>query len=138
MEMAHAVVINKADGENVKAAKRAKAEYQNALHLFPVDPSGWIPQVKLCSSLHNEGVVEIWTMIQEHAEKMALNGFLEKNRQEQQLNWFKENLQELLANAFYADDNVQHDLPTIRQKVANGELPALNAAHLLIEKFFKS
>lgn len=138
MEMAHAVVINKADGENVKAAKRAKVEYQNALHLFPADPSGWYPQVKVCSSLKNDGIEEIWKMITEHADQMTASGFLKKNRQQQQLSWFKENLQELLTNQFYANHDVQSQLPNIQKQVESGELPALNAAHLLIEKFYKN
>lgn len=138
MEMAHAVVINKADGDNVKPAKRAKAEYQNALHLFPLDESGWNPQVKLCSSLQSEGIAAIWEMILEHNGKMTTNGFLEKNRQRQQLSWFKENMQELLAGRFYSSSAVQVALPEVQEKVASGELPALNAARLLIEKFFDS
>ena len=137
MEMAHAVVINKADGDNVKSAKRAKAEYQNALHLFPADSSGWIPQVKLCSSLQHEGITEIWEMIQTHAEQMHSNGFLNQNRQQQQLSWFEENLQELLGNQFFSHEAIKNKLPGIQQKVAAGELPALNAAHLLIDTFFK-
>ena len=136
MEMAHAVVINKADGENVKAAKRAKVEYQNALHLFPADASGWYPQVKTCSSLQSQGIAEIWAMILQHAEQMKANGYLVKNRQQQQLSWFKENLQELLANQFYSNEAIQEALPAIQKQVASGDLPALNAAHQLIEKFF--
>jgi len=137
MEMADAVVINKADGDNMKAAKRAKVEYQNALHLFPADPSGWYPQVKVCSSLKNEGIEEIWQMIKDHANQMSTNGFLNKNRQQQQLSWFKENLQELLAHQFYAHPEIKSALPEIQRQVESGELPALNAAHLLIDKFFE-
>lgn len=138
MEMAHAVVINKADGDNVKAAKRAKIEYQNALHLFPADESGWYPQVKVCSSLKNDGIDAVWKLIIEHKEQMTANGYLAKNRQEQQLSWFQENLQELLANQFFSSAGIKEQLPDIKAKVASGELPALNAAHLLIEQFFKS
>jgi len=136
MEMAHAVVINKADGDNVKAAKRAKIEYQNALHLFPLDESNWNPQVKLCSALKYEGIDAIWQMILEHKEQMTGNGFRAKNRQQQQINWFTENLQELLANHFYANKEISRNLPEIKEQVASGELPAFNAAHQLIEKFF--
>ena len=53
MEMADAIVINKADGNNIQKAKRAQAEFANALHLFPPSPSGWTPLVKTCSSLYN-------------------------------------------------------------------------------------
>lgn len=138
MEMAHAVVINKADGDNVKAAKRAKIEYQTALHLFPADESGWFPQVKVCSSLNNDGIDVVWEMILKHKDQMTVSGYLAKNRQSQQLSWFHENLQELLANQFFSSVGVKKQLTDIKAKVASGELPALNAAHLLIDKFFKS
>lgn len=137
MEMAHAVVINKADGENMKPAKRAKIEYQNALHLFPADASGWYPQVKVCSALKNDGIDKVWQMMLKHNEQMTASGYLAKNRQAQQLSWFQENLQNLLADQFYSAESVKKQLPEIKAKVASGELPALHAAHLLIEQFFE-
>ena len=56
MEMADAIVINKADGENIKAAKLAKSEFNRALHLYPPKESGWIPKTLLCSAIKNEGM----------------------------------------------------------------------------------
>lgn len=135
MEMADAVVINKADGENQKAAKRAKAEYQNALHLFPVDESGWLPQVKTCSALESNGLEEVWEMLAKHNGSMKANGFLEANRKRQQVNWFKENVHELLGQAFYRNKAIEEELPDILKQVESGELPAMNAAYNLIQKF---
>ena len=63
MEMADALVINKADGDNIKKSERAKREYLNALHLFPATESGWIPTVNTCSSLNNKGIEDIWNII---------------------------------------------------------------------------
>ena len=135
MEMADAVVINKADGENQMAAKRAKVEYQSALHLFPMDTSGWLPQVKTCSALQNQGLDEIWEMLNEHHEAMRANGFLEENRKRQQVNWFKENVNEMLGHAFYQNQKIAQALPGILEQVESGELPAMNAAYNLIQKF---
>lgn len=135
MEMADAVVINKADGENQMAAKRAKAEYQSALHLFPMDESGWLPQVKTCSALKNEGLDEIWEMLSAHDSAMRTNGFLEKNRKLQQVDWFKASVHEMLEHAFYQDEKIAQALPVILQQVERGELPAMNAAYNLIQKF---
>lgn len=135
MEMADAVVINKADGENQMAAKRAKAEYQNALHLFPMGESGWLPQVKTCSALKNEGLDEIWEMLSEHHLAMRTNGFLQANRKLQQVDWFKANVHEMLEQAFYKDYKIAEALPGILQQVESGELPAMNAAYNLIQEF---
>ncbi len=133
MEMADAVVINKADGENLKAAKRAKAEYQSALHLFPEANSGWIPQVKTCSAQEGTGLEEIWDMIQQYANRVQGNDFFEKNRQKQQLNWMREHVNALLINNFYEAEQVKEILPKIIEQVESGELPALNAAVQLID-----
>ncbi|MBO3699010.1 methylmalonyl Co-A mutase-associated GTPase MeaB [Roseivirga sp. E12] len=135
MEMADAVVINKADGENQKAANRAKAEYQSALHLFPIDESGWLPQVKTCSALENIGLDEIWEMIVKHQISMQTNGFWTENRKRQQVDWFKESVNEMLGQAFYHDAKIAKVLPTILKQVESGELPAMSAAYNLIQKF---
>lgn len=135
MEMADAVVINKADGENIKAAQRAKVEYQNALHLFPSSDSGWIPEVKTCSALQGEGLSAIWEMIEKYVHQSKTNGFFVHNRKEQNLQWMKENIHSLLEQEFYTHLQVRKELPTIEKAVQSGELPALNAARILLQKF---
>ncbi|OEK02245.1 ATPase/protein kinase [Roseivirga sp. 4D4] len=138
MEMADAVVINKADGENQKAAKRAKAEYQSALHLFPVDESGWIPQVKTCSALENTGLNEVWEMITKYQSTMHSNGFLVENRKRQQVAWFRENVSEMLGQAFYQNQEIADLLPEILSQVESGALPANSAAYNLMQQFLKN
>ncbi|MFY0593501.1 methylmalonyl Co-A mutase-associated GTPase MeaB [Roseivirga sp.] len=135
MEMADAVVINKADGDNKSAAKRAKVDYQNALHLFPKDESGWSPKVNLCSALEKTGLEEVWGMILKQQDHVKQSGFFQMNRQRQQINWLKENVSELLETAFYQNNEIQSVLEGIVQKVEKGELPAMNAANLLMRKF---
>lgn len=137
MEMADAVVINKADGDNIKAAKRAGAEYKNALHLFPVGDSGWIPEVKTCSSLMGAGLDTIWEMIQRHQRQLSANGFLAENRKRQNVKWMKERIATMLEDQFYKSPMVQREFPELIEKVEAGDIPALNAAHLLLDLFFK-
>ncbi len=60
IEMIDAIAINKADGDNVDAARRSQGEYRNALHLFPAAADGWNPQVLTCSALQQEGIAAIW------------------------------------------------------------------------------
>lgn len=135
MEMADAVVINKADGENIKAAKRARMEYQNALHLFPAANSGWVPQVKTCSAIQKEGLEDIWEMVLKHHSKLKANGVFEENRKVQNVSWMKENISSLLEQEFYANPTVKESLAQITEAVKNGETPALNAARKLVDKF---
>jgi len=112
MEMADMIAINKADGDNIKAAKKAKINYQNALHLFPPNPNGWIPPVNLCSSLEVSGINEIWQVIKDYESKMSINGFLEENRIAQSQLWFEQLLQHRLMLKLYK-------APALHQKIQN-------------------
>jgi LAO/AO transport system kinase len=136
MEMADAVVINKADGDNVKQAKRASREYANALHLFPASESGWIPEVRTCSGLENSGLEEVWEMIERYHRKVEGNGFFMKNRKLQNIQWMKERIAAMLEQQFYQLPAVQEEYPLLLKRVENGEIPALNAAHKLLDHFF--
>ncbi|HSW67390.1 MAG TPA: methylmalonyl Co-A mutase-associated GTPase MeaB, partial [Bacteroidales bacterium] len=64
MEMADAVVINKADGDNAARANLTAAQMQNAIRLFPAPVSGWQPIVATCSALTNFGIKEVWDNIE--------------------------------------------------------------------------
>ena len=96
IEMADLLIINKADGDNIKKALLAKTEYSNALHLFPPSDSGWIPCVDTCSSLTREGISNIWERILEYRTFTENNGFFYKKRMEQNRQVFYEAIEESL------------------------------------------
>lgn len=137
IEMCDALVINKADGENLEAAKRARREYANALHLFASKENGWYPQVKICSGLSGQGLDDIWQMIQGFMEKMKLNGFFEINRSTQRSNWMHEHIQYLLENRFYSDQKIKRELNLILEKVKSGEVSPIKKAKELVASFLK-
>lgn len=97
MEMADAVVITKADGDNMKRATEAQAEYKHAMHLLPSKKSGWIPQVLTCSAVNKTGVAEVWKMILSYQNNAISSGFFEHNRHTQNITWFHEYFQQLLT-----------------------------------------
>ena len=133
MEMADAIAITKADKDNIQAANRAKAAYGNALHLFPLPPSGWRPQVLTCSAVENRGIREIWEVIQERHELIAGNGYFEKKRMEQNINWMHETIRETLEKSFYRDPELKNKLQQSEKLVATARVPALNAAREWIQ-----
>ncbi len=132
MEMADAIVINKADGENIKKAQMARQDYINALHMFPPTKSGWIPKVETCSALNRNGLEEIWQMIQEYNEQTRELGFFEQNRKNQNIEWMKDIINYHLTSQFYGSAVVQENLKSISDKVKSGELPAMTAARMLL------
>lgn len=119
MEMADALVINKADGENETAAKLARREYQNALHLFQHQPNGWAPKALVCSAIQNKGIAEIWEMIELFRQQTHHNGFFENNRKRQELYWFEESVKQLVLNHFYKHPEIEKLLVEKRKQLLN-------------------
>src|SRR5690606_7561207 len=96
MEMADSIIINKADGENLKAAKQAKVEFQRALHLFPAKESGWTPKTATCSALKNEGIEAIWEIVSDYITLTKNNEFFDHKRNEQNKFWLHQTIEEQL------------------------------------------
>ncbi len=107
MEMADAITITKADQGNELAARRARAEYQNALHLFPLSPSQWSPEVTISSALTGQGVPEVWQVVEKYVAQTQANGYFGQRRQEQNLHWLHETIRQTLETRFYARPEIQ-------------------------------
>ncbi|SIQ51547.1 methylmalonyl Co-A mutase-associated GTPase MeaB [Pontibacter lucknowensis] len=133
MEMADAIAITKADGENAMKAKAARAEYQNALHLYPMAASGWLPKVSVCSAMEQTGLDTIWQTITEYLELTQHNGFFEKKRHDQNLQWMYEAIRQGLEDNFYAHQQVKDQLPGIADQVKAGKKSAFAAASELLK-----
>ena len=137
MEMADAIAINKADGSNVEKALQAKAQYQSALHLFPMPKSAWEPKVKNCSALNNTGIDEIWMMINDYVALTKENGFFESNRRDQAKHRMSETINEALLSNFYQHDGVKEVLAEYEKLVLSDKISAYQAAKDLLEKYYK-
>lgn len=132
VEMADAIVINKADGDNQKPAREAKLEFNRALQLYPPKESDWKPQVKLCSALYNEGVSDIWKMILEFKENVEKNGYFQHNRQEQNKFWLFQTINDYLKSRFYEKPEIKAALKEQLQLIEDNKTTAFAAAkHLL-------
>lgn len=132
MEMADAIAITKADGDNIQNAKNARMEYKRALHLFPPTESGWIPKVECCSSLKKENIDEVWEIISEHQIWMQERDLKTTNRQAQARYWLHESIEEKLKQQFYQDDRRKKALNRLEEEVMNGELTPNQAAEQLL------
>jgi LAO/AO transport system kinase len=138
MEMADAIVITKADGENLLKAKQARSQYANALHLFPAKESQWIATSQICSSLQNEGLNEIWATIESFFNQVTLNGWLLQNRKNQELSVLREHLSFLLQQEFFGKQEWLTALNLKEEAIQQGKITAFKAAEELFEKFKKS
>lgn len=133
MEMADLVAINKADGANLVKAKLAQQEYQQALHLFPPNPNGWIPKVLTCSALTGDGVLETRDIVFEFEKKMSENGWIERRRQTQATYWLRQTVEYELLSRFYASEIVKAKLPELEDAVRKGDISPFRAAKDLLK-----
>ncbi len=137
MEMADAIVINKADGDNIKKAQFAKVEFNRALHLFPAKKSGWTPTTATCSALTSEGIAEVWNTITEFLQATQSNSYFFQKRKEQNQFWMLETINDQLKSNFYNNPEIQQQLDSTKKAVQNDEISPFAAASLLLEKYFK-
>lgn len=132
MEMADAIVINKADGDNLKNAKTAKVEFNRALHLYPPKESGWQPKVLLASALKNQGIPEVWQLIEDYLSLVKENSFFDYTRNQQNKFWLLQTIEDRLKTDFYNNPSIKEALKHQLQRLEDGETTPFAAAELLL------
>ena len=132
IEMADAIVINKADGDNVQNAKIAKTEFNRALHLYPPKESTWQPKVLTCSSLQHNGIIAIDELINKYLKLTKENGYFTKRRNEQNIYWLKVTIDQQLKDAFYKNKKIAKQLDLELKKLEQGNTTPFNAAKRLL------
>lgn len=133
MEMADAIAINKADGENLKAAKLAKTEFNRALHMYPPKDNGWIPKTLTCSALKNEGITEIWELISAYITEAKTTGFFQERRHDQNKFWLLQTIENKLKSDFYEKPAIQEALPNQIELLSQGKVTPFQAAETLLK-----
>ena len=132
MEMADAIAINKADGDNLKQAKLAQVEFKRALHLYPEKASGWQPKVTLCSALENKGILDIWELIEDFLKLTKSNHFFENNRKEQNKFWLLQTIEDRLKSNFFSSAMIKKELDKQLKQIEAGKTTPFAAAEYLL------
>ena len=132
MEMADAIIINKADGENLKAAKLAKTEFNRALHLYPPKDNGWIAKTITCSALKNQGIQEALDLINEYVTQMKDTGYFTSKREQQQHFWMLQTIENRLKSDFYDNPKIKRALKQQLKALANATTSPFQAAAYLL------
>ncbi len=135
IEMADAVLVNKADGDNKAAAQRTQLEFNQALHLLKPAKVDWETKAFCCSALTGEGIEEIWDVIMTFQTQRSASGSFHRKRQEQSLNWMHDMIMEQVKTMFFKHPNIIKEIPLLEQKVLRGELPVTKAVEMLMGKF---
>jgi LAO/AO transport system kinase len=135
MELANLVLVNKADGANVAAAERARAEAENALHYFPASGSGWTPRALTCSAHTGAGIRELWDCVLEFAALTRANGWFTQARREQQKRWMREMIEHTLRQQFDTHPAVRSRMEAMERQVVDGRTTSFRAARLLLKTY---
>jgi len=130
IELADAIVVNKADGDNLLKAQQAKVEYTKVLHfLHPFTP-GWQPKALTCSALNSEGIEAVWELIEGFRDRLTESGVFEERRREQNVDWFHSLLKSAVMDQFKSEHGPR--IEAMEAAVAQGELPVSSALDQLI------
>lgn len=135
MEMADIVAVNKADGDNVRPAEKARADAERALHLLPASASGWMPRAIACSACTGLGIREIWALILEHHKIISRCGYVDQLRREQNLRWLHESVERGLMQMFVANPVVERRMEQLEKEVAAGQITPTAAARRLLSMY---
>jgi LAO/AO transport system kinase len=133
LELADAIAINKADGNNIEKTEEARREYEAAMGLLYHPSPVWTPPVLTCSALTLDGLEKIWEIIEDHRAKLTASGELADNRRRQALDWMWSLVEDGLKDNFYGNADVQKLLPRITDKVEKGMTTPTTAAVELLE-----
>jgi LAO/AO transport system kinase len=126
VELADMIAVNKADGDNVKRAKAAAAEYRAALHILTPRSPDWTPPVVTYSALTGEGIAQLWTTVLDHRARVSKSGELAARRREQQVKWMWAMLEERVFGRLKSDAALKARLPKLEAAVAEGKMsPAM-------------
>lgn len=138
MEMADAITINKADGDNVDRAEMARVQYMNALQLFPPTDSGWKPKVLTCSAYKKIGIDKIWNTINDYISHANGNGYFKHRRNDQSKFWMYETINDQLKSNFYQNNQIKSLLASFEERVLNEEQSSFVAAKTLLDTYYQS
>lgn len=136
MEMCDGIVINKADGDNVKKAELAASHFRNALHLFPAPESGWVPRVQTYSGFYGTNIDKVWNMVEEYVAHVRETGYFQFNRNRQAKYWMIESINEALKNSFYRDPDIQALLPEVEREVLSDRISSFIGSSKLLDLYF--
>lgn len=121
IELADAILINKADGTNATPAQLARAEFERLLQILQPFTPGWTPRAATCSALEKKGIAEIWDLVQTFRDQTQASGVFQERRAAQNVDWFNTRLEQSVMDDFKRSH--AQDLAQIQTAVAQGKLP---------------
>mgnify|MGYP001209058639 FL=1 len=137
LELADAIMINKADGESASLARKTKLHYQTAMSLLSTGDF-WKPEVHTCSALKQEGLTERWAMMRRYKAEAAGHGLFDQKRAAQNVQWMWQLTDEMLRQQLHDNAAISTQLSQMLVQVSAGELTPVTAANRIIAQLRQS
>ncbi|MBJ7327311.1 MAG: methylmalonyl Co-A mutase-associated GTPase MeaB, partial [Chthoniobacterales bacterium] len=138
VEMADAIAITKADGDNLTAAEKLRLELSQVLHFLAPATAGWGPEVLLCSAVKRTGMAEIWNLVEKFRAEMAASGQWSARRLEQVQEGLVESAREQVLAGMLESPVVRKDLAGLGAAVAGGKMTLREAAAKVASNFLSA
>ncbi|MAA84751.1 MAG: methylmalonyl Co-A mutase-associated GTPase MeaB [Halieaceae bacterium] len=131
LELADAIVVNKADGASETLARTTQQHYRGAMSLLKHE-GFWEPKVMTCSALHQQGIEAVWETIVEYAEAARSGGIFDEARAAQNLTWMRQLIDELLRSGLAQHPRVRAAMPEVEAAVRSASQTPLSAAQTIL------
>ena len=135
VELADAIIINKADGDNLKLAELTKNQYAQALHYTRQATEGWDTKILTASAIEETGIKDIYDLILTFVQQTQSSQQFHERRNKQLVNWLHAMINSRLADIFYTNENIKSQLSHYQKQILNGEITVSNAVNLLMDSF---
>ncbi len=135
MELADLIVINKADGGNIKRAEMTRGEYSRAVHYLLPSTEGWVREVVTASAAQSKGIRKIVEIVEEFRDQTEKSGIFENRRRDQAFSWTISLIEDFLKDSFYSNKIIRERLGEIRKKIINGDMLPTDGAEELIRLY---
>ena len=135
MELADAIVVNKADGENLARATVTQGEYERMVEFIRPATEGWKTHAYKCSALTHDGLPELWAVMRKFEKETKESGVFQNRRKSQLLSWVRGMIDEHLHNLFFNDPMIKGRIPLVEHSVVNGLISPSQAVTELIRCF---
>ena len=135
VEIADAIVVNKADGDLAALAGTTCADYAAAHQLMASPTPGWETLVTTCSALEGKGIAEIAAQIESFKIATEESGAFAHRRKDQAQKWLHSSLMDELKTRFLANPAVQNELRAAEESVWKGRTSPRSAAREVLDRF---
>ncbi|MDX8364311.1 methylmalonyl Co-A mutase-associated GTPase MeaB [Cytobacillus sp. IB215665] len=136
LELADALIINKADGDNKRHAEIAQRDYNRFLHYLRPATEGWETKAYTCSALLGTGIDNVWKIINEFVDQTKAAGTFESRRKAQMKEWIHATIKDQLETRFFTHPQIKGRLPQVESNVISGNIPVTLAVQQLLALYF--